>query len=131
MLKQTLAPTRITKKIRSVVPLAAPRGLNLEIGSVNYVQDNGTSARMASMAPFQAGTQNGRGHVDRGGVGNRIRPTARQEIGPPPQGGVRLPARLVRQGAVSNDSPSCVSGEKKAPSKFFGNAFRISFGIRQ
>lgn len=112
MLKQTLATTRITN-IRSVVPLAAPRGLNLEIGSVNYLQDNGTSARTAFVAPFQAGTQNGRGHEDRGGVGIRIRPTARQAIVPPPQSGLRLPARLVRQGAVSNDHTQlCVWGEE-------------------
>lgn len=112
MLKQTLAMNRITN-IRSVVPLAAPRGLNLEIGSVNYVQDNGTSARTAFVAPFQAGTQTGQGQEDRGGVGIRIRPTTMQVIAHPPSGGVRLPTRIVRQGAVSNDhSQLCVWGEE-------------------
>lgn len=112
MLKQTLAMNRITC-IRSVFLLAAPRGLNLEIGSVDYVQDNGTSARTAFVAPFRTGTQNGRGQVDRGRVGNSIRPRAAQAIGQPPQGYTRLPARLVRQGAVSNDHTQlCFWGEE-------------------
>ena len=112
MLKQTLATNRITN-IRSVVPLAAPRGLNLEIGSVNYLQDNATSARTAFVAPFQAGAQTGQGQEDRGGVGSRIRPTTVQVIAHPPPGGVRLPTRIVRQGAVSNDhSQLCVWGEE-------------------
>ena len=114
MLKQTLAMNRITN-IRSVVPLAAPRGLNLDvpIGTVNYAQENGTSARMAFVAPFQGGTQNGQGQEDRGGVGIRNRPTNAQASAHPPSVGVRLPARLVRQGAVSNDHTQlCVWGEE-------------------
>jgi hypothetical protein len=127
MLKQTLAATRIPC-IRGVVPLAAPRGLNLEIGTVNSGQDNGTSARTAFVAPFHAGTQEDRGQKDRGQedrgqadrgqedrgqAENRIRPTAGGALAPPPQGGVRLPARLVRQGAVRNaHTQLCVWGEE-------------------
>ena len=81
------------------------RGLNLEvpIQTVNYAQDNGTSARTAFVAPFQGGTQNGQGQEDRGGVGIRNRPTNAQAPAHPPSVGVRLPARLIWQGAVSND----------------------------
>jgi hypothetical protein len=97
--------------------------------SVNYVQDNGTSARTAFVAPIQAGTQNGRGNEDRGGVGNRIRPTAWQEIGPPLQGGAQLPARLVWQGAVYNDHTQLCVWEKKAPSTFLGTPFVFLSGF--
>jgi hypothetical protein len=112
MLKQSLALNRITC-IRSVVPLAAPRGLNLEIGSVNSRQDNGTSARTAFVAPFHTGTLTGRGHENRGRGGTRIRPTAARPIAQPPPGGARLPARLVRQDADFNDHTQlCVWGEE-------------------
>jgi hypothetical protein len=64
--KQT--PTMNRKKNpQSAVPPAAPRGLNQEIGTVNFMlQNTGSSARTAFVAPFQeGGTQDGQGQEDR------------------------------------------------------------------
>ena len=83
---------------------------------------------MAFVAPFQGGTQNGRGQEDRGGVGIRNRPTNAQATAHPPSVGVRLPARLVRQGAVSNDHTQlCVWGEEGTLDMFWD---RLSYLFR-
>ena len=56
MPKQTRASTNYRNR-RSVVPPAAPRGLNQEIGTAEFVQETGDSARTAFVGPFQGGTQ--------------------------------------------------------------------------
>ncbi len=142
MPKQTLASEQTTTEPRSVVPPAAPRGLNREIGSVNLGQSTGSSARTAFMedVPLQGGTPGDRvGHDVR--VRNRIRiripeeeekadgaampaaaPAGLRAVEPPPMvGGVRPPARLFRQGAAcaSRHTQVCLWGEEGSLSLFW------------
>ena len=100
MPKQSIATNRLLS-IRSGVPPAAPRGLNQEIGSVNFVQEGGISARTAFVGPLQVGPH--RGQVPQ--EGNRNIPLLR--------GGVRPPTRIIRQEARRNDHVQlCVWGEE-------------------
>ena len=115
MPKQTRASTNYRNR-RSVVPPAAPRGLNQEIGTAEFVQETGDSARTAFVGPFQGGTQ-GEEEKEPGGEGSMGRPQGGDQgvgenRGPHGEFPTRLPARLIRQDAVRNDQVQlCVWGE--------------------
>ena len=116
MPKQTRASTNYRNR-RSVVPPAAPRGLNQEIGTAEFVQETGDSARTAFVGPFQGGTQ-GEEEKEPGGQGSMGRPQGGDQRvgenrGPHGEFPTRLPARLIRQDAVRNDQVQlCVWGEE-------------------
>ena len=116
MPKQTRASTNYRNR-RSVVPPAAPRGLNQEIGTAEFVQETGDSARTAFVGPFQGGTQ-GEEEKEPGGERCMGRPQGGDQRvgenrGPHGEFPTRLPARLIRQDAVRNDQVQlCVWGEE-------------------